>query len=110
MTLNAFPVKPDGSLGPKQVLVNFGDHLGIDGMDVDVAGHIYAAVRSADRFGIRVYDPHGKEVAYIPTPDLPTNCCFGIGDAAATLYVTAGKGLYRIPLKIAGYQPATANP
>jgi len=110
MTLNAFPIKADGTLGPKQVLVNFGDDLGIDGMEVDTAGHIYAAVRSADRFGIRVYDPKGTEVAFIPTPDLPTNCCFGLGDAASTLYITAGKGLYRIPLKIAGYQPAVARP
>jgi gluconolactonase len=110
MTLNAFPIKPDGTLGPKQVLVNFGDDLGIDGMAVDSAGHVYAAVRSASRFGIRVYDGEGKEVAYIPTPDLPTNCCFGVDDAATMLYITAGKGLYRVPVKIAGYLPATANP
>lgn len=110
MTLNAFPIKPDGTLGPKQLLVNYGDELGIDGMEVDVAGHIYAAVRSAKRFGIRIYDPQGTEVAYIPTPDLPTNCCFGNGTDASLLYITAGTGLYRIPLKIAGYQPATARP
>ncbi len=109
MTLNAFPVKSDGSLGPKQVLVNFGQNLGIDGMTVDVEGHIYAAVRSADRYGIRVYSPDGEELASIPTPDLPTNCCFGRGDEASMLYVTAGTGLYRIPLKIAGYHPATAD-
>lgn len=109
MTLNAFPIKPDGTLGPKQVLVDFGDDLGIDGMTIDVAGHIYAAVRSANRFGIRVYDAQGQELAAIPTPDLPTNCCFGNGIDSATLYVTAGKGLYRIPLRIDGYHPAVAN-
>ncbi|MBL8848873.1 MAG: SMP-30/gluconolactonase/LRE family protein [Planctomycetaceae bacterium] len=109
MTLNAFPIKPDGTLGPKQVLVNFGDDLGIDGMAVDSEGHIYAAVRSASRFGIRIYDDKGAELASIPTPDLPTNCCFGIGHEATTLYITAGTGLYRIPVKTAGYLPATAN-
>ncbi|MDA1016483.1 MAG: hypothetical protein O3A00_18760 [Planctomycetota bacterium] len=31
--------------------------------------------------GIRVFTPAGKEVAYIETPKLPTNCCFGIGSA-----------------------------
>jgi gluconolactonase len=109
MTLNAFPVKEDGTLGPKQVIVNFGQKLGIDGMTVDIEGHIYAAVRSADRFGIVVYSPEGEELAYIPTPELPTNCCFGSGDGATMLYVTAGTGLYRITLKIAGYHPAVAE-
>lgn len=109
MTLNAFPIKADGSLGPKQVLVNFGQNLGIDGMTVDTDGRIYAAVRSADRFGIRVYSPQGEELANIPTPELPTNCTFGSGDGASTLYITAGTGLYRIPLKTTGYHPAIAE-
>ena len=106
MTLNAFPVKPDGSLGTKRVLVNFGKQTGIDGMTVDKKGNIYAAVRSADRFGIVVFSNTGQERAYIKTPDLPTNCCFGRGDDATTLYITAGKGFYRIPTKIPGTHSA----
>lgn len=106
MTLNAFPLGEGGALGPKRVLVNFGQQLGIDGMTLDSRGHIYAAVRSADRHGIVVYSPDGKEKAYIPTDDLPTNCCFGRGDEASTLYVTSGSGLYRIRLKVPGYHPA----
>ena len=109
MTLNAFPVKPDGSLGKKKVLVDFGKNVGIDGMTVDRQGHIYAAVRSAERFGIVVFNPNGKEKAYIKTPALPTNCCFGNGAESKTLYVTAGKGFYRIPLTIAGHHAATAK-
>ncbi len=103
MTLNALPVYPDGSLGKKKVLVDFGDQVGIDGMTVDQRGHIYAAVRSAKRFGIVVFSAEGKELAYIKTPELPTNCCFGIGNEARTLYITAGKGFYRIRLRIAGH-------
>lgn len=103
MTLNAFPVKKDGSLGKKKVLVNFGAETGIDGMTVDVKGHIYAAVRSASRYGIVVFTPTGKEKAYIETPALPTNCCFGIGRERKTLYVTAGSGFYRIRLGIDGH-------
>jgi len=109
MTLNAFEVRSDGTLGPRRILVNFGDKLGVDGMTADQQGHIYAAVRSDDRFGIRVYTPSGEEQANIPTPDLPTNCCFGIGDESSTLYITAGTGLYRIRLKIPGYHPAMAR-
>jgi gluconolactonase len=105
MTLNAFPVRDNGSLGAKRVLVDFGDQLGIDGMTTDQEGRIYAAVRSAKRYGIVVYTPQGKEVAYIRTPELPTNCTFGIGEDAKTLYVTAGTGLYRIRLNASGAHP-----
>ena len=109
MTLNAFPVREDGSLGDKRVLVDFGQKLGIDGMTVDTEGRIYAAVRSADRFGIVVFDSDGRELAYLPTPELPTNCCFGRGQQASTLYITAGTGLYRIGLRVTGHHSATAD-
>lgn len=110
MTLNAFDVQPDGSLSrKKRVLVNFGDQTGIDGMTVDAEGRIYAAVRSADRFGIVIYSPAGRELGYIQTPALPTNCCFGRGEGQSTLYVTAGGGLYRIVLKAKGHHHAVAQ-
>ncbi len=103
MTLNAFPVRADGSLGPKRVLVNFGSEAGIDGMTVDSTGRIYGAVRAQSRPGIAVYTPDGTEVARIATPVLPTNCCFGRGPDARTLYITAGTGLYRIRLNVTGF-------
>lgn len=99
MTLNAFQIGRDGTLSDKRVLVNFGDQLGTDGMAVDPQGNIFAAVRSPDRFGIVVYSPKGEELDYLPTPQLPTNCCFGVGQTAQTLYVTAGTGLYEIRLQ-----------
>jgi gluconolactonase len=106
MTLNAFRVKKDGSLGKKTVLHDFGKETGVDGMTIDVKGHIYAAVRSASRFGIVVFTPEGKERAYIETPKLPTNCCFGIGKESKMLYITAGSGFYRIKLNIDGNHSA----
>ncbi len=98
MTLNAFDVAADGALSNKRVLVDFGDQLGTDGMAVDKNGNIFAAVRSANRFGIVVYSPTGRELDYLKTPTLPTNCCFGIGEDSSTLYVTAGGGLHRVNL------------
>ena len=98
MTLNAFDIADDGTLSNKRVLVNFGDQLGTDGMAIDDDGNIFAAVRSADRLGIVVYSPEGRELDYLRTPSLPTNCCFGVGEGAATLYITAGGGLYRHPV------------
>ena len=109
MTLNAFPVLTDGSLGRKRVLVDFGSQTGIDGMTVDTNGRIYAAVRSAETFGVVVFDPGGKELARIRTPTLPTNCCFGRGKELQTLYVTAGGGLYRIRVNSTGHHPALAG-
>lgn len=106
MTLNAFVVNADGSLGAKTVLHNFGKETGIDGMTVDTEGHIYAAVRSKVRVGLVVFDRFGHELAHIQTPVLPTNCVFGRGDQQKTLYITAGSGLYRIPLGIPGHHAA----
>ena len=108
MTLNAFPILSDGSLGKKKVLIDFGNQTGIDGMTVDTMGNIYAAVRSENRFGIVAYTPSGKELAYIPTKSLPTNCCFGKGENSNILYITAGGGLHQIKMNVSGYHPATA--
>ncbi|MGB0580092.1 MAG: SMP-30/gluconolactonase/LRE family protein [Limisphaerales bacterium] len=111
MTLNAFPLKPNGrpDASKKKVLANFGQETGTDGMTIDVKGNIYAAVRMNSKHGIIVYSPQGRELAYIPTETLPTNCSFGNGKESAMLYITAGTGLYRIQLKIDGYHPAVAK-
>ncbi|MCH2201833.1 MAG: SMP-30/gluconolactonase/LRE family protein [Fuerstiella sp.] len=109
MTLNVFSVASDGSLGNKQVLVDFGSETGIDGMTVDTAGRLYAAVRSAERFGIVIFSPDGRELARIRTPTLPTNCCFGNGKELQTLYITAGGGLYRIHVNATGHHSAHAD-
>ena len=105
MTLNSFPIQNDGSLGAKKLLVNFGQGTGTDGMTTDAAGRIYCAVRKDERHGIVVFSPEGKELAYIPTEPLPTNCTFGKGADSKTQYVTAGTGLYRIRLLATGYHP-----
>ena len=61
------------------------------------------AIRAENRPGIYVYSPEGKELAYLKT-EVPTNVGFGRGEAAKTLYITAGKSLYRIGLTKEGYQ------
>jgi gluconolactonase len=103
MQLLALAVAEDGRLSAPRVLVDFGSENGIDGMAVDTTGRIFAAVRSEKRFGIAVYDSEGKEVDFLATPALPTNCGFGVGEDSSTLYITAGKGLYRA--KVAPGQP-----
>ncbi len=106
MTLNSFHVNRRGELSRRKVLHDFGGETGVDGMTVDRDGRIYAAVRSASRFGIVIFTPDGEELAYIETPELPTNVSFGRGKEIHTLYITAGKGFYRILTKATGYHPA----
>jgi gluconolactonase len=115
MTIAAFPLDADGLVnGPKKILFDYGNQAGCDGMCVDVKGNLYLANRSLKRPGVAVLDPHGKEIAFIPTGPphqaagkppvgLPSNCEFGSGDEETTLYVTVDKSLYRIRLKVAGY-------
>ena len=99
MSLEAFDIAADGSLTHRSTIVDFGNENGIDGMEVDASGRIFAAVRSEKRFGITVFDAMGKELGFLKTPKLPTNCCFGAGRDSSTLYITAGGELYSVSVK-----------
>lgn len=111
--LVSFRVAPDGALIEKRVLFDFGpDKRGIDGMTLDTAGNIYATAGRGAEGGVYVFNPRGEHLAFIATPGDPTNCVFGRGAEASTLYVTAGGppdvqqrrfGLYRIRLAATGY-------
>ena len=93
--LRAYPVNPDGSLGSHEVIHDFGEHRGIDGMVLDVDGNIVAtAGYKAGGPGplIYVFSASGEVLETHPTPfDRPTNCSFG-GEDLSTLYVTTGDG------------------
>lgn len=108
MTLNSYPVNPDGSLGERRMLIDYaGTDAGVDGMTVDVHGNVYAAI-TAEK-AVVVYSHQGKERMRIAFPEFTTNCCFGRNEESNRLYVTAGKSLYRIRLRIDGFHPATAK-
>lgn len=100
--LLAFPLKEDGTVGAKKVLHDFKDDRGIDGMAIDVKGNIWATAGKDKTAGVTVFSPDGKKLAFLPTPELPTNCVFG-GDKRNILYVTAGRSLYRIPTTAEGF-------
>ncbi|MFN0021252.1 MAG: SMP-30/gluconolactonase/LRE family protein [Pirellulaceae bacterium] len=103
MALMAYDLAADGTAKFRKVLKDYSPEDGPDGCVCDKDGNIYAAVRAESRPGICVYSPEGKELAYIKT-EVPTNVGFGRGKEAKTLYITAGKGLYRIKLNREGYQ------
>ena len=93
--LRAYPVESDGTLGPYEVLHDFGDWRGIDGMCLDTEGNIVAT--AGHRVGgpgpmIYVFSPTGEVVEQHPLPvDRPTNCTFGDADLR-TLYITTAEG------------------
>jgi gluconolactonase len=100
--LLAFALREDGTVGPKRLVHDFGKDRGIDGMCVDVRGNIYGAAGQGKTGGIYVFNPDGKQIAFLPTPEVPTNCVFA-GKDRKWLYVTAGKSLYRVHLKVEGF-------
>jgi len=67
-------------------------------MTIDEAGNVYLTGLG----GVTVFDKSGKEVAHIRVPESWTaNVCFG-GKDMKTLFITASKGLYAIPMKVKG--------
>jgi gluconolactonase len=100
--LIACDVGADGKTGQARVLHDFGMGRGIDGMTVTTDGRIVAAAGSGSRAGVVVLSPQGEVLARIPTPENPTNVEFG-GDDGTTLYICAGRSLYRIETTMHGF-------
>ena len=104
--LRAYPVKPDKTLGRGEILHDFGENRGIDGMRLDTEGHVIAT--AGWEIGgpgplIYVFAPSGEVIKTHPVPcTRPTNCAFG-GDDLTTLYVTTIEGfLFRAPTEHTG--------
>jgi gluconolactonase len=102
--LLSYPLQEDGAVGVAKKLHDFGADRGIDGMMVAADGRIVAAAGKAETAGVYIFTPEGKQVAFLPTPEDPSNCWFG-GDGLKTLYVTAGKSLYRVETTMTGVRP-----
>ncbi|MFO0954406.1 MAG: SMP-30/gluconolactonase/LRE family protein [Isosphaeraceae bacterium] len=101
--LLALDLAPDGSVSGPKVLHDFGKGRGIDGMTVTTDGRIVAAAGARESAGVYVLSPSGKVLGLIKTPESPTNVEFG-GPDRSTLYVTAGKSLYRVATTMTGFQ------
>jgi gluconolactonase len=109
----AFDVAADGSLSGQRLLFDFGRGRGGDGMRLDRRGNLWVAagvLKSRNPYettevqtGVHVISPAGKLLGRIPIPeDVITNLTFA-GPDMKTLYVTAGKTLFRIDTTAAGY-------
>src|SRR5262245_26889100 len=100
--LLAYPLDRDGNVGKRKELYDFGKDRGIDGMSVDEKGRIWATAGRDKTGGVYVFSPEGKKLGFIAIPETPTNCVFA-GKDRSTLYVTAGKSLYRIKTMARGF-------
>ena len=103
MALLAYDLSSEGTATFRKVLVDYAPQDGPDGMVVDAEGNLFVAVRDETRPGVRVYTPEGEELAYVKTPDKPTNVAFGRGKTSKTLYITAENCLYSIQTLKEGY-------
>ena len=110
--IRAFDLSPDGTVSRMRVHYNFYPGRSADGMSIDTQGNLYASAGMGQlrgtsetldtKTGVHVISPDGKLVKFIPIPeDYITNNAFG-GPDMKTLYVTAGKTLYRLRTDIAG--------
>src|SRR4029077_9928117 len=97
-------ISSDGTCKRRAVLHDFGKNRGIDGMVLDTEGNIYATAESGEKTGVYIFSPAGKQLGFIRTPETATNCTFGDKDLK-TLYITAGRSLYRMRLNAVGYLP-----
>lgn len=110
--IRRYDLQPDGTVRNMRVHYNFSPGRSADGMSIDTQGNLYASAgmnqlrgtsETLDtKAGVYVISPEGKLIKFIPiAEDFITNNAFG-GPDMRTLYVTAGKTLYRIRTEIPG--------
>ena len=68
-----------------------------DGMRVDADGNLYVAAGD----GVQVFSPSGDLLGKILTPDVVTNCAFGMPDYQ-TLFIAATECVWKLRLDAAG--------
>jgi len=109
----AFDLAVDGGVSNQRLVYDFAPGRGGDGMRVDTEGNLWIAggINRPRRegetteypAGVYVVSPAGRLLGHIPVPeDLVTNLAFG-GPGKKTLHVTAGKSLFKIQTKVAGW-------
>jgi gluconolactonase len=109
----SFDLSPEGSASGQRLVYDFAPGRGGDGMRLDLQGNLWIAAginrvrhegeTTDNPAGIYVIAPEGRLLGHIPIPEeLVTNLAFG-GPGKKTLYVTAGKTLFKIPTNVTGW-------
>ncbi|MBY0589314.1 SMP-30/gluconolactonase/LRE family protein [bacterium] len=95
--LLAYSVKSPGVLIDRRVFCTTA--TGSDGITVDSAGNVYVTQPSLS--AIDVFSPAGKKLGSLSFESRPANCGFG-GKDGKTLFVTARKTVYAVPMYVRG--------
>ena len=92
--LRAYPINADFTLGSYEVMHDFGDHRGVDGMTLAPDGSLLVACgwgKGGPGPRIAVFGPDRKLKIEYRTEANPSNLCFG-GPNGRDLYVTGASG------------------
>lgn len=104
----AYAIEAPGKIGPGRVLAALQQTTatfpkGGDGLTIDTKGNLYVTVPAASSIQVITYE--GKTLGMIPIPEQPSNCTFG-GPDRKTLFVTARKSVYSMPMEATGHSVA----
>ena len=103
----AWGVGAQGELTNKRLVIDASEGGALDGMAVDVEGHLWCGWGSTGRVpsegldGVRVFDAAGKALAHIHLPERCANVCFG-GPKRNRLFMAASHSLYALYVNIQG--------
>ncbi|MCP4047838.1 MAG: SMP-30/gluconolactonase/LRE family protein [Gammaproteobacteria bacterium] len=105
--IRVFDVRQNGGLSDGRVWASVdGEQAGVaDGMKLDSAGNLYCCGSG----GIHVFDPDANLLGVIPTPEFAANFAWG-GENLTDLLVTATHSVYRLRVKIPGFNPLKPQP
>lgn len=95
--IKQYALAADGTIGAMR---DFAALTGVDGMTVDCAGNVYAAVHGAGK--VVVFSPGGAALGELSGLARVTNLAFG-GAERKTLYITHGLSLSKVTLEVPGY-------
>jgi gluconolactonase len=87
-----YKIQGDGTLTGRKLFASQGS----DGMTLDEKGNLYLTGA-----GVAIYNPDGKVIETINTPERPANLCFG-GKDRKTLFITARTSFYAVPMTVRG--------
>lgn len=98
-----YDVKPDGSLGARQLFADLTKERGDgvpDGVKVDSLGNVWASGQG----GVRIYSAKGEVLGQVILPEVAANIAWGGADGRIA-YFTASTSIYRMTMKIPGHLP-----
>ena len=97
--IRLFDVAADNTVGEGKVFCKI-DKGGPDGIRCDSDGRVWSSAGD----GVHIFAPDGILIGKILVPEGPANLCFG-GDDGKTLFITARKSLYSIPVLVTAPRP-----